>query len=183
VTPRAAAGRYAKALFDVALKEDDVKKVHDELGPFVELLRAHHGLAGVMANPAIPVDRKRALVNALITRVGITARPLAKLIVLLADHDRLALLTPLAAAYRDRLMDHQKIIRGEVTSAIPLTEEKLRQLQESLARATGRTVLLESRVDSAILGGIITRIGSTVYDGSVTTQLEKMRQALVESGM
>lgn len=182
MTPRAAAARYAKALFDVTLNEGDVQRVQDELQRFVDVLRVHDALATVLTNPAIPVERKRALVNALARRVGMTSRPLTKLMLLLADHDRLRLVPHVAAAYRDRLMDHQKIVRGEVTSAIPLGEDRLRSLQESLARATGRMVLLESRVDPAILGGIIARVGSTVYDGSVTTQLQKMKQALVESG-
>jgi F-type H+-transporting ATPase subunit delta len=79
-------------------------------------------------------------------------------------------------------MDHLKIVRGEVTTAMPLAPEKLRALEQGLARATGRQVVLEARVDPSIIGGVVTRLGSTVYDGSITTQLQKMKQSLIEAG-
>ena len=88
----------------------------------------------------------------------------------------------MAKAYRERLMDHLNIVRGEVTTAVPLADDKLRVLEQGLAKATGRKVVLESRVDASIIGGAVTRLGSTVYDGSITTQLEKMKQALIEAG-
>jgi F-type H+-transporting ATPase subunit delta len=108
--------------------------------------------------------------------------PLAKLIVILAEKDRLTLLPGIARTYVDRVMDHLKIVRGEVTTAIPLAPEALRGLEQGLAKATGRKVVLEARVDPAIIGGVVTRLGSTVYDGSVTTQLLKMKQSLIEAG-
>jgi F-type H+-transporting ATPase subunit delta len=79
-------------------------------------------------------------------------------------------------------MDHQKIIRGDVTTAVALPAEKLRALEQGLQQATGRQVVLQSKVDPSIIGGVITRLGSTVYDGSVTTQLQKMKQSLIEAG-
>ena len=88
---------------------------------------------------------------------------------------------PHVVAYRARLLDHQKVIRGDVTTAIPIAADKVRALEQGLGQATGRRVVLEPRVDPAIIGGVITRIGSTVYDGSVTTQLQKMKEALTES--
>ena len=106
-------------------------------------------------------------------RAGAITTAVGKLVVLLPEITR---------AFRARLMDHQKIIRGDVTTAAPLAAEKLRALEQGLQRATGRTVVLEARVDPAIVGGVVTRLGSTIYDGSVTTQLEKMKQALMDAG-
>jgi len=105
-----------------------------------------------------------------------------KLLLLLAERDRLALLPDLARIYGERVMDHLKVIRGELTTAVAIAPDRLRALEQGLQQATGRKVVLESKVDPSIIGGAITRLGSTVYDGSVTTQLEKMRQALVQSG-
>ena len=79
-------------------------------------------------------------------------------------------------------MEHAKVIRVEVVTAVALPPERATALRDGLAQATGRRaedVHLETRVDGSIIGGAITRIGSTVYDGSVTRQLEKMRDALV----
>jgi F-type H+-transporting ATPase subunit delta len=182
MTRHAAAGRYARALFDVVLREGDVSKVGDELNQFAELIRSHDGLAHVFANPGIAASQKRAVVQTLLARVGLLSPPLSKLILLLADRDRLILIGDLAAAYQERLLDHQKVIRGEVTTAVPLDDQKIRALEQGLAKATGRKVILASRVDVTIIGGVITRLGSTVYDGSVTTQLNRLKEALVESG-
>jgi len=181
LTSRAAAGRYAKALFDVLLPAGgDLDKAYTQIQQFADLLTAHPSLADVFGNPAIPVTGKRAVVRELLDRVGPMALPVSKLVLLLAERDRLMLLPDIAAAFRDRLLDHQKVIRGEVTTAVPLGADRLQALEQGLGQATGRRVMLQSRVDASIIGGAVTRIGSTVYDGSVTTQLEKMKQALVE---
>jgi F-type H+-transporting ATPase subunit delta len=184
VTAGAAANRYARALFDVVLKEGNdaaVEKVQGELQQFANLF-ANDQLVQVLGNPAIPVSKKKALATALVARAGQISAPLAKLIVILAEKDRLTLLPAMARAYAERVMDHLKIIRGEVTTATPLSPDKLRVLEQGLARATGRKVVLEGRVDPSIIGGVVTRLGSTVYDGSVTTQLQKMKQALIATG-
>ena len=181
MTGRAAAMRYARALFDVVLSESDVQVAQDALQAFADLSRNNEALAHVFANPAIPISQKRAVTKALLDRAGSIPAPVAKLILLLADRDRLALLPEVASAFRERVMDHQKIMRGTVTTALPLEPDKVRALEQGLARATGRTVVLDQRVDPSIIGGVVTRLGSTVYDGSVVTQLEKMKQALVDS--
>ena len=182
MTAGSAAGRYARALFDVVLKEGgDVEKAQGEVQGFAELF-ANEALAQVLGNPAIPVSKKKALATALVARAGEVSAPLAKLIVILAEKDRLTLLPGIARAYVERVMDHLKIVRGEVTTAVPLAPAMLRVLEEGLAKATGRTVMLAARVDPAIIGGVVTRLGSTVYDGSITTQLRKMKQSLIEAG-
>jgi F-type H+-transporting ATPase subunit delta len=184
VTAGAAAGRYARALFDVVLKEGgdaQVEQVQAGIQQFADLF-ANEALAHVFGNPAIPVSKKKALAGALVERAGPVAAPLGKLIVILAEKDRLTLLPGIARTYVDRVMDHLKIVRGEVTTAIPLSAEKLRALEDGLAKATGRKVVLEARVDPSIIGGAVTRVGSTVYDGSVITQLQKMKQSLIEAG-
>ena len=71
-------------------------------------------------------------------------------------------------------MDHQQVVRAEVTTAVELPADRVAALQQGLAQATGREVQLETRVDPSIIGGAVARIGSTVYDGSVTTQLREV---------
>jgi F-type H+-transporting ATPase subunit delta len=180
MTSRAAATRYARALFDVTLREANVEKAQDDLQQFADLVGRHETLSHTLANPAVPAAKKRIVVQALIDRAGGMTPAVAKLILLLADRDRLVLLPDVATAYRERLLDHQKIIRGEVTTAVPIAPEKVRALEQGLAQATGRKVVLEPRVDPSIIGGVITRLGSTIYDGSITTQLQKMKDALTE---
>jgi F-type H+-transporting ATPase subunit delta len=183
VTSGAAAGRYARALFDVVQKEGgDLEQAQKDLQQFVDLFAQHPSLQSTFGNPAIPVSRKQAVVKALIERAGGISPVIAKLIVMLAERDRLMILPDVARAFGDRLMDHLKIIRGEVTTAFELAPEKVRALEQGLQQATGRKVFLEARVDPSIIGGVVTRLGSTVYDGSVTTQLQKLKQSLIEAG-
>jgi F-type H+-transporting ATPase subunit delta len=78
-------------------------------------------------------------------------------------------------------MDHQKVVRAQVTTAVALPPDKVSALQQGIAGATGRQVRLETNVDPSIIGGAVTRIGSTVYDGSVTTQLHKLKERLAQA--
>jgi F-type H+-transporting ATPase subunit delta len=183
VTNRTAALRYARALLDVAVKEQaDLEQIQDELSQFADLFTQHPTLAGVLLNPAVPVPRKRAAVTEL-TRRATVSPILSKLLVLLAERDRLVLLPDLLASYRDRLLDHRHVVRAEITTAAALTTEQSQAIQNSLAALTGRTVRLATRIDPAIIGGVVARIGSTIYDGSVTRQLERIKKALTGVGI
>jgi F-type H+-transporting ATPase subunit delta len=182
MTSRAAAIRYARALFDVVRAEGlDLQRAHRELSEFSDLVNGNETLQRALTNPAVPAARKRAVVEELVSRAGDLLGPVAKLLLLLAERDRLVLLPGLADAYRSRLMDHQNVVRAEVVTAEALPEDRMAALQDGLARATGRQVQLTARVDPRILGGAVARIGSTVYDGSITRQLERMREALTSA--
>jgi F-type H+-transporting ATPase subunit delta len=181
MTARGAARRYARALFDVALAERaDLEQVGRDLTTFAALVSGSEQLQRVLANPAIPASRKRGVIEQLLTRASLTP-VVSRLLVLLADRDRLTLLPVVAEAYMSRLMDHQHVVRAAVTTATELPAERAAALQQGLATVTGRRVLLDVHVDPSIVGGAVARVGSTVYDGSVTTQLEKIRQRLTEA--
>ena len=181
MTNKTAALRYARALLDVAVKEQaDLEFIENELAQFADLFKQFPLLEKVLLNPAVPVPRKRAAVSALLAQANFTPI-VAKLIALLADRDRLILVPELLAAYRDRLLDHRHVVRAEVTTASPLDASRAQAIQTGLAALTGRTVLLATNVDPSIIGGLVARIGSTVYDASVTRQLEKMKERLTES--
>ena len=179
MTGRGAAIRYARALFDVALKEGDIQQVGRDIREFSEMISSNEALGRVLSNPAIPVQKKRAVVHELSARAGTLSPIVSKLLALLADRDRLLLLADIVRSYENRLMEHAQVVRAEVVTAIALPSDRLRALQEGLSRATGRQVQLENRVDPSIVGGAVARVGSTVYDGSVTTQLDKLRQQLI----
>ena len=174
---RASAARYAKALFDVALKESDPAQVERDLAAFANLMSSNAELHGALTNPGVPVAGKRAIAETLATRLK-AASPVRKLLLLLADRDRLAVVPDLLEVYRERLREHEQIVRAEITTAAPLSPDRAAQLQQRLAQATGRRVDITTNVDPAIIGGIVARIGSTVYDGSVATQLSKIRENL-----
>jgi F-type H+-transporting ATPase subunit delta len=174
---RTSAARYARALLDVAIKESDPERAEQELEAFVDLVRQHPDLQRAFANPVVPATDKRAVAQQILERVKPTT-PVGKLVVLLASRGRLALLPDLLDVYRERLMEYRNVLSAEVTTAVPLSQERTAQLQKRLAAATGRVVTMTTRVDASIIGGVVTRIGSTVYDGSVATRLAKVRDRL-----
>jgi F-type H+-transporting ATPase subunit delta len=178
MTNKAAAIRYARALFDVALKEHaDLQQIEQQLVQFVDLFGEHPTLAKVLLNPAVPVQRKRAAVTELTRQLGLSS-VLAKLLVLLAERDRLMLLSDMLATYRERLLDYRHVVRAELTTATPLAPGHGEELGRRLAQVTGRRVTVVTRVDPNLIGGIVARIGSTVYDASVTRQLERIKSRL-----
>jgi F-type H+-transporting ATPase subunit delta len=176
---RASAARYARALFDVALKESDPAQIERDLASFAGLMSSNAELHGALMNPAVPISAKRQIVDALAARLD-AAPPARKLLLLLADRDRLAIVPDLLAVYRERLMEHQRVVRAEVTTAAPMPPERIARIEQRLAALTGRKVEMTTNVDPAIIGGVVTRIGSTVYDGSIATQLTKLRERLLE---
>ena len=178
MTSRAAAIRYARALFDVASKESDIQQVGRELSGIAGLISGNEMLARTLSNPAIPAARKRAVMEQILARVGTITPSLGKLLLLLADRDRLALVPEMTVAYESRLMEHAQVVRAQLTTAVPLGPDRVAALQQGLAGVTGRQVQLETRIDPSIIGGAVARIGSTVYDGSVTTQLQKVQERL-----
>jgi F-type H+-transporting ATPase subunit delta len=181
MTHRTAANRYARALFDVAVKEkQDLVAIDRELAEFLDLLTQHETFGKVLRNPAVPAPRKRAAVASVMSQVTWSAA-VTKLLVLLAERDRLVLLPDLLEAFRARVRDFQKIVRAEVVTPEPLAAERAQAVERGLEQASGRHVEMELRVDPSLIGGVVARIGSMVYDASVATQLQKMKQRLVES--
>jgi len=174
---RASAARYARALLDVANKESDPERAEQELAAFVNLVRTNHDLERTLANPVVSAADKRAIVQQILERLKPTT-PVGKLVLLLASRGRLALLPDLLDVYRERLMEYRNVLSAEVTTAAPLSPERAEQLQQRLANATGRTITMTTKVDASIIGGVVTRIGGTVYDGSVATRLAKVRDRL-----
>ena len=179
MSTRSSAARYARALFDVAIKESNPEQAEQELTAFVELLHTHAELHKALTNPAVPVSGKRAVLEQILERLE-PSSPVRKLLLMLAERDRLGLLPDLLDVYRERLMEHMKVVKAQVTTAAALPPEQAAQLQQRIDAATGRTVTMTTTVDPSIIGGVITRIGSTVYDGSVATQLATLRQKLAE---
>jgi F-type H+-transporting ATPase subunit delta len=176
---RSSAVRYAKALFDVTLKEGGLEQAERDLAGLADLLQQNAELRRALVNPAIPVTAKRSVIDRLLS-LGKLEGPTAKLIALLADRDRLELLPDLAVAFNERLMDHRHVVRAEVVTAAPINEARLAALQSQLARVTGRTVTMSARVDPAIVGGVVAKVGTTVYDASVATQLARLRETLTQ---
>src|SRR5688572_12072257 len=134
MSTRASAARYAKALFDVAMTEATPEQAEKELTAFSDLVSAHADLRLALASPAVPAARKRAVVDQLLERQR-PSSPVRKLLLLLAERDRLDLLPDLVAVFHERVMEHLKVVQAEVTTAAPLPLEQAAQLQQQIGRA------------------------------------------------
>jgi len=178
---RTSATRYARALFDVSLQEADVVKVQHDLDAVVAAVAENSELSQVLGRRGVPDAARRQIIVAVGQQLGVSA-PVGKLLGMLAERGRLELLSDLAAVYAERLREHQNVLQADVSTAAPLSPEVTEALSASLASATGKQITMRVTIDPSLLGGVVARVGSTVYDGSVRTQLKKMRDQLVAQG-
>lgn len=176
---RSAARRYAAVLFEVVQAKGDLAKVEGELNAFVALIDGHAELKTVLAHPAISALKKRDLVENVLNASGDLSGEVRRLLLMLAERDRLGSVKDVAAAYTERLMVHRKVMNAQIVTASALPDAQRTALARALSAATDSDVRLQESVDPSIMGGIVARVGSVVYDASLTRQLEKMRQQLL----
>ncbi len=180
MTLQSVARRYAGALFDVVKKNGTVDTAYAGLAAFADLIAQSPELTKVLASPAVPAAKKRVLAETLATQLGV-APEVSRLLGVMGDRDRLGLVAGVASAFEARVMQERQILQAQVTTAVPLTTEASAGLSAALGRATGGTVKIDAHVDPAIIGGVIARVGSMVFDGSVTRQLEIMKTQLINA--
>lgn len=180
MSERSDAVRYARELFDVTWRHEQADTVAEELETIVHVLDERSAEMRPLLHPLVPKASKVATIRTLAQRAALS-RPTAVLLEALAHHSRLSLLPAITAAFRQRLNQKKGVVRAEVTTAAPITAAQAEALATQLAEVIGRQVTLATRVDPSIIGGVVTQIGSTVYDGSVTRQLARMREKLVEN--
>ena len=178
MSTRTAATRYAKALLAVAASDAEAAAIDRDLAGLSATMHAHRELHQALTSPSVRAAGKRKIAAALADRLGLGAVT-RRLIDLMAERDRLGQLDELLAVYRERLLDRQKVQRAEVRSAVPLSPEATRAIEARLSAVTGTTVQVDTVVDPTLIGGVMATVGSTVYDGTVKTQLEKLRKQLV----
>ncbi|HYN10807.1 MAG TPA: ATP synthase F1 subunit delta [Vicinamibacterales bacterium] len=179
MTPRAVARRYAAALFDVVHKHGDIDRADQELGAIKLAIAGHDQLRKVLEAPGVPMPVKRRILDDVVTGAGDVSQEIRRLLGLLAERDRLAMVPDVADAFAERVMQAKKIVPAEVVTAVPLPDDSRAALAAALGRAAGAHVTITERVDPSIVGGVIARVGSVVFDGSVTTQIARLRQKLV----
>jgi F-type H+-transporting ATPase subunit delta len=178
VSTLSVARRYAAALFDVARKSGNAERVGEQLSAFADLIAGHADLTRAIENPSIPVTAKKALVTALLDASGGVSDELKRTLVMMAERDRLMILPEMVSSYSDRLLGEKKVVPAEVTTAVPMSAETRAALAAALGKASGGQVTITEKVDPAIVGGVIARVGSVVYDGSVARQLDRLKDTL-----
>ena len=176
----AAARRYAKAIFELAVEANSVDKVTEELRTIGETIRGHAELKSVLSNPTIAPEARKAVLEGVLGKLGVS--PLVKhTLLLVADHRRTEIIPQMADVVQELGDVRAGKIRAEVTSAQALTDQQAQRIAAALEKLTGRKVSLKRSVDPALIGGVITRVGDKVFDGSVRSRLVAVRQALLPS--
>jgi F-type H+-transporting ATPase subunit delta len=171
------ARRYATALADVVLKNGEAREVQQELIAWAEMLRSNANLREVFANPTIALDQKRGVLKRLIE----IARPrptTVNFLKVLLQNQRLPELEEINRKFAAVLDDRGGLIAAQVTTARPVEPGTQQTLQTMLRNLTGKSVRIEFDTDPGMIGGLVTRIGSTIYDGSVRNQLEQIKEKM-----
>ncbi len=173
----AVARRYASALADVSLEQIKADRVKADFTAFVEAFYSSADLRNFLETPAVGPEQKHRVIEKISERMGWDSA-VRNFIYSIVDHRRTEWLREIQKAFTGELNTRLGIAEAEVTSARPLTAEERHQLTSVLERQTGKKIEAQFREDTSLLGGAVVRVGSTVYDGSVREQLNRLRQQL-----
>lgn len=171
------ARRYASALADVVIERREEREVQQEIASWASLIEGNPQLKEVFANPTVAYDQKQNVLEELISRTHVRPTTASFLRVLLRNQ-RLAQLPEVAERFGRILDERGGVVAAQITTARPIPEELKKSLHDALASATGRTVRMTFATDETIIGGMVARIGSTVFDGSVQNHLERLAAGL-----
>ena len=172
------ATKYARVLADLASELQHEDQVRRALVAFGRLLRTHEELRETLVNPAIPFSAKRKIVEKLAEKIPLE-RIVVNFVLVLLENARIHQFDQMAEAYQMVLDERRGILRGDVFSGMELEEEVKRCLERTASSLTGKEVRLNYRLDDSLIGGIKMKIGSTVFDGSIRTQLDAIHRCLV----
>jgi F-type H+-transporting ATPase subunit delta len=173
----AVARRYGEALADVALAQSKVEEIENEVAIFAQMMKESRELYDVFASPAVSQEDKGKVLDALIERVK-PSRWTANLLKTMLRHYRLHLIGAVLEKFRNEINRRRGIVIAEVTTAAPAGDQEREVLARRLQELTGKQVDLRFNADPDLIGGVVARIGSIVYDGSIRTQLQSVKQKL-----
>ena len=174
----AIASRYARALVDVILADKiDAHAVTGQLEAFVRAVRESDDLRRVWESPAILPEQKHAVLDAIVREVG-AVKPVRNFMAVLIDHRRIPMLEKIARQFEVEMDAQLGFAEAEIISVRPLSAEEKRNVESQVELLTRKKVRARYQDNPALLGGVVVRVGSTIYDGSVRGQLQKLREQL-----
>ncbi len=171
----AAAERYAAALASVALERK--RDLQGDLSAFVDVFFSSAELRNALESPAVSREVKERVIREITEKIGID-ETVRNFIYLVVAHRRTKLFREILAALEKQLNMRMGIAEAEVSSAKELSDAEKKELTAVLERRTGKRIKAQYREDEALLGGVVVRVGSTIYDGSVREQLNRLREQL-----
>lgn len=170
------ANRYAEALFQLSEEENITQKIYDELSEVVDVVKNNKDLENVLKSPLVSKGEKIDLIEKLFSNK--INKHLKNFLKILVEKGRITSLKPIKLTFKQLLNDKNNIIEGTAITAIPMTKNKIKELEEKLSKKYNKNVTLENQVDENILGGVLIRLGNTQIDGSVKTRLNNIKDQL-----
>lgn len=171
------AKRYAKALVEIGQERNALEKYGDDLSSITELMSDSKDFREVLINPVFTREDKKRIAGQIFDKLQTDAM-VANFVNLLIDRKRIDQLAGIEKAYRGEVDDIRGITRGEVISAEPLSEEQLGRVTDALSQISGKKVLVATRVDASMIGGLTAKVGDKVFDGTIRTQLSQLKETL-----
>jgi F-type H+-transporting ATPase subunit delta len=178
--PTAILGRYARSLAEIAFQENLEQVITEDLKNYAEIFRAVPDLLDAFDSPAIPHEAKEKLLAEVMKKYPVN-KITSNFLRILLQHNRIRFYPQIVDAYFNAVNERKGIVTAQVTSVVPLSPRDLKSLEGKLTGITGRAVNLELKTDAGLLGGVVVQIGSTIFDGSIRTQLSEMRRRLTET--
>ncbi len=172
------ARRYALALADVVIKTKETDSVKTELKSWEQLINANSDLQNAFRNPAISHANKEKVLESLIAKTKPT-KTTANFLRVLLRNSRLTEIGEINEKFSSVLEERSGVVSAQIISARPLAENVKAEMKSNLEKMAGKTVNLSFETDETLIGGVVTRLGSTVYDSSVKTQLEELKQQMI----
>ncbi len=175
------APRYARAFAEVAeASKLDSAAAEQQLRDFSDTLIGSGELRELLENPSIEMSKKLTVVDAIAARMKMYPQ-VRNFIAVILEHHRLTELNEILTEYRDVVDAHAGAVEARVTSARPLNDKDREQIEAQIAKLAGAQVRASYAEDPSLLGGAVLEIGSTIYDGSVRSQLQQLKQKLVNA--
>jgi F-type H+-transporting ATPase subunit delta len=172
------ARRYARAILDVGTDKGSSERLSGEISSLADTYSGSRDLAEALTNPVFPRAQRRAVLEAVLERAQV-APETRNFLLLLLDRERIDALPSIARELGIMLDEKMGRMKATLRSARPLSADQAQKIQELLERASGKKLVLERREDPSLLGGVVAQLGDVVYDGSVRTQLEQMRERIL----
>ncbi len=173
------AKRYAQALFDIAEEENKYQAYYNELKQFSAIIRENGNLHDFFANPVFDRHEKKAVIGEVLKKTGISATT-SNFLKLLVDKGRIAHIQEIEEYYEELMDSVLKKARVQVKTAFPLKPDAAADLKKKLEGITGKEVEMMVEEDRSLIGGMVVKIGDTLYDGSIKSQLNNIRELLRE---
>jgi F-type H+-transporting ATPase subunit delta len=180
VIPSAVLGRYARSLADIVFEKNLEEKVTEDLKTYSEIFRAVPDILEVFHSPAVPREAKEKLLGELMAQYPVNPIT-SNFLRILLEHNRIRYFQEIRDGFLRSVNERKGVVSARVTAAAPLSEQELKSLGDRLAGIVGKLVNIELQTDASLLGGMVVQIGSTVFDGSIRTQLADMRRRLAET--